>query len=363
MVQEDKVSNDKLFTIHCSLLSLKFAVKIKIKVTKKEYSWGHSKRYNDFSSFFREKFDGRVQKISLDAGFTCPNRDGNRGRGGCTYCNNKTFNPSYCQLEKSVTDQVVEGVEFFSRKYDTMRFLAYFQAYTNTYAPVDMLRKLYLEALEHPKVIGLVIATRPDCLGEEVLDLLEELSERYYVLVEMGLESVNNETLKRINRGHSWDESVRAINETARRGINNCAHLILGLPGENDDDFMEQAQIISTLPVQSIKLHQLQIHKGTVMAKQYAEHPDGFQLFTVEEYADLVVRYLEQLNPAIVVQRFVSFAPAGMVIAPQWGLKNFEFVAKVEKLLLERDTWQGRLWKDGGTGKGKGTGEGDNLKI
>lgn len=344
-------------------------------MTNKEFPWGHPKRYNDFSSFFREKFDGRVQKISLDAGFTCPNRDGNRGKGGCTYCNNKTFNPSYCQLEKSLTSQVLEGVNFFSKKYDTMRFLAYFQAYSNTYAPVEILRNLYEEALQHPKVIGLVIATRPDCLGDEVLDLLEELSRKYYVLVELGLESVKNETLNRINRGHSWEESVRAINETARRGINNCAHLILGLPGENDADFMEQARIISDLPVQSIKLHQLQIHKGTVMAHQYAEKPEQFRLFTVEEYADLVVRYLEQLNPAIVVQRFVSFAPAGMVIAPQWGLKNFEFVAKVEKLLQERDTWQGRLWRGGGkgegtgegTGSGEGTGTGEgtgnNLKI
>ncbi len=327
-------------------------------VTNKEFSWGHPKRYNDFSSFFRGKFNGRVQKISLDAGFTCPNRDGNRGKGGCTYCNNKTFNPSYCQLEKSLTSQVLEGVNFFSKKYDTMRFLAYFQAYSNTYAPVDILRSLYEEALQHPKVIGLVIATRPDCLGDEVLNLLEELSQKYYVLVELGLESVKNETLNRINRGHSWEESVRAINETARRGINNCAHLILGLPGESDADFMEQARIISDLPVQSIKLHQLQIHKGTVMAHQYAEKPEQFRLFTVEEYADLVVRYLEQLNPAIVVQRFVSFAPAGMVIAPQWGLKNFEFVAKVEKLLSKRDTWQGRLWK--GEGTSPDPGEGDN---
>jgi uncharacterized protein len=325
-------------------------------VTKRIYPWGHHKRYNDFSTFFRDKFEGRVQKISLDAGFTCPNRDGNRGRGGCTYCNNKTFNPSYCQLEISLTDQVEKGVDFFAKKYDTMRFLAYFQAYTNTYAPVDVLRKLYEEALQHPKVIGLVIATRPDCLSDEVLDLLEEFSKKCYVLVELGLESVKDETLKSINRGHSWEESVRAINETSRRGINNCAHLILGLPGENDDDYIEQARVISTLPVQSIKLHQLQIHKGTVMAKQYAEKADYFRIFSVDEYADLVVRYLENLHSGIVVQRFVSFAPAGMVIAPNWGLKNFEFVAKVEKLLLERDTWQGRCWhgKVEGTGESKG---------
>ena len=315
-------------------------------MTDRNFPWGHDKRYNDFSTFFRDKFEGRVQKISLDAGFTCPNRDGSRGRGGCTYCNNKTFNPNYCQLDISLTAQVEKGIEFFSKKYDAMRFLAYFQAYTNTYAPVDNLRKMYEEALQHPKVIGLVIATRPDCLGDDVLDLLQELSEKYYVLVELGLESVKNETLKSINRGHTWEESVEAVVKTSQRGINNCAHLILGLSGETDTDFIEQARIISALPVQSIKLHQLQIHTGTVMAKQYAKNPDTFSLFSVDEYADLVVRYLENLNPAIIVQRFVSFAPAGMVIAPQWGLKNFEFVAKVEKLLAERDTWQGRLWQN-----------------
>ena len=312
--------------------------------TTHQFPWGHSKRYNDFSSYFRKLFDGRVQKIAIDAGFTCPNRDGSRGRGGCTYCNNKTFNPSYCHLEEPVPVQVEKGVDFFAKKYDTMRFLAYFQAYTNTYAPVDHLRRLYTEALQHPKVMGLVIATRPDCLSNEVLDLLEELSQQYYLSVELGLESVNDETLLRINRGHNWAESVKAIEACAQRKIDTCAHLILGLPGESDEEAIRQAVIISSMPVNSIKLHQLQIHKGTVMAKQYRDNPGNFKLFEVDEYAQLVVRYLEQLNPAIVIQRFVSFAPAGMVIAPQWGLKNFEFVAKVEKLLEQQDSWQGKRW-------------------
>jgi radical SAM protein (TIGR01212 family) len=203
---------------------------------------------------------------------------------------------------------------------------------------------MYSEALEFPGVIGLVIATRPDCLSEEVLDLLEELSQKCYVMVELGIESIENTTLERINRGHTWDESVRALKETARRSIHNCAHLILGLPGENHENFIRQARVISTLPVEIIKLHQLQIHKETAMAHEYSKFPERFHPFSVDEYTDLVVNYLENLNPAIIVERFVSSAPDNMVIAPRWGLKNYEFVAKVEKRLQEQDTWQGKKW-------------------
>ena len=310
------------------------------------YTWDHSKRYNDFSTYFRTMFDGRVQKISVNAGFTCPNRDGTRSVGGCTYCNNKTFQPSYCDLNHVLKVQLGDGIAFFSRKYTTMRYLAYFQSYTNTYAPVTILRELYSEALNYPGVIGLVIATRPDCLNDDVLDLLEELSQKCYVMLELGIESTQDCTLVRINRGHTWAESVRALKETSSRKIHNCAHLILGLPGENHINFMDQAKMMSTLPVEIIKLHQLQIHSGTAMAHEYSQFPDRFHPFSVEEYSNLVVDYLENLNPAIIVERFVSSAPDAMVIAPRWGLKNYEFVAKVEKRLLELDTWQGRLWQE-----------------
>ena len=319
-------------------------IKINLMAETFNYLWGHGKRYNDFSTHFRSVFEGRVQKISVNAGFTCPNRDGTRGLGGCTYCNNKTFQPSYCNLDNLLKIQLKEGIEFFSKKYTTMQYLAYFQSYTNTYAPVSVLRELYHEALQYPGVIGLVIATRPDCLSEEVLDLLEELSQKCYVMVELGIETIKDGTLERINRGHTWAESVRALGETSRRSIHNCAHLILGLPGENHADFIDQAHVISQLPVEIIKLHQLQIHTGTVMAHEYSRFPDRFHPFGVEEYADLVVDYLENLNPAIIVERFVSSAPAAMVIAPRWGIKNYEFVAKVEKRLKERATWQGRIW-------------------
>lgn len=306
------------------------------------FPWGHSGRYNDFSSFFRKQFAGRVQKIAIDGGFSCPNRDGKKALNGCSYCNNKTFNPEYCRLEKSINSQIDEGIRFFSRKYPSMQFLAYFQAYSNTYAPLPVLKERYEEALGHPGIIGLVLGTRPDCVSEEILDYLAALSRRCYVMIEYGLESVKDETLVRINRGHSFADSVKALEETAKRGIHTCAHLILGLPGENEDDFLTQAGVVSQLPVENLKLHQLQIHRGTRMAVEYLRNPDDFHLFTVDAYLDLVVDYLELLNPKIVVERFVSQAPPEMVIAPRWGLKNFEFTAKLEKRLHERVTWQGK---------------------
>lgn len=310
-----------------------------------EFVWGHKKRYNDFSSYFKNKFSERVQKVSIDAGFTCPNRDGTKGKGGCTYCNNITFKPTYCNLSNSVTSQIQNGVDFFAKKYEAMKFLAYFQAYTNTYAPLDDLKGLYEEALQHPKIVGMVISTRPDSINNEILDYLEELSKEVYVMVEFGLESHLDSTLESINRGHTFSESVLALEETAKRGINNCAHLILGLPGENREDWLEQARVISKLPVKNLKLHQMQIHRKTVLEKEFSDSPAKFTVFTAEEYIELVVDYLELLNPEIIIERFVSQAPPEMLVAPKWGLKNFEFIAKVEKRLADRNTWQGRLFE------------------
>jgi radical SAM protein (TIGR01212 family) len=309
-----------------------------------DFVWGHQRRYNDFSTYFKKRFSERVQKVSIDAGFTCPNRDGTKGKGGCTYCDNKNFKPSYTNLEESVTEQIEKGVAFFSKKYDSMKYLAYFQAYTNTYAPLGDLKELYEQALAHPKIVGLVISTRPDCISEEILDYFEELHKRAYVMIEFGLESHLDKSLQRINRCHTFADSVKAIEETAKRGINNCAHLILGLPGENREDWLEQARVISKLPVKNLKLHQLQVHKSTVLEKQYKTNPADFNIFTVEEYIELVVDYLELLNPKIIIERFISQAPREMLVAPRWGLKNFEFVARVEKRLAERNTWQGRLF-------------------
>lgn len=306
--------------------------------------WANSKRYNDFSGHFRRMFNGRVQKISIDAGFTCPNRDGSKGVGGCTYCNNQTFSPGYCDLKNTVSVQLDDGIAFFSRKYNSMKYLAYFQSYSNTYAPLENLKVLYEEALNHPDVVGLVIATRPDCVTTETLDYLQYLSEKYYIMLEFGIESHLDSSLKRLNRGHSFSESEWALNETGKRKIHTCAHLILGLPGETESDWLEQARVISNLPVENLKLHQLQIHKGTRMNREYEQNPELFHMFTVEEYLDLCVKYLELLNPQIIVERFVSESPDHLLVAPRWGLKNFEFTAKLEKLLGERNTLQGRLF-------------------
>src|SRR5690554_4680827 len=251
-------------------------------------TWGNSKRYNDFSNYFKSIFSKRVQKVSIDAGFTCPNRDGTKGRGGCTYCNNKTFKPNYCNLENNVTTQVAEGIQFFEKKYESMRFLAYFQAYTSTWAPLEHLKTIYEEALKHPKIVGLVISTRPDAVTEEILDYLSALSKKVYVMVEFGLESHLDTSLKKMNRGHTFDESVWALQQASMRGINTCAHLILGLPGENYEDWLNQAHVISSLPVKTIKLHQLQIHKRTVLEQQYFKDPSQFHIFSVDEYVSLV---------------------------------------------------------------------------
>ena len=314
-------------------------------MTEQKYPWGHLKRYNDFPLYFRKLFSERVQKVSVDAGFSCPNRDGTKGFGGCTYCNNNTFKPDYCNKANSIGDQLRQGIKFFEKKYKSIRFLAYFQAYSSTYAPLNTLIKVYEEALRVPGIIGIVISTRPDVIEEEVLDYLADLSRKVYVMVEFGLESHLDQTLKRVNRCHTFADSVNALKQTSIRGIYNCAHLMLGLPGENRSDWLKQATLISQLPVKNLKLHQLQIHKGTLMAKQFKSNPEYFHIFSAEEYVDLVVDYLELLNPEIIIERFVSQAPPEMLIAPKWGLKNFEFVARVEKRLKDRDTWQGKKFK------------------
>ena len=301
-------------------------------------------RYNELSVWFSKIFPFKVQKISLNAGFTCPNRDGSVGYGGCTYCNNQTFNPAYCRTEKSVTEQLEEGKQFFARKYPGMKYLAYFQAYTNTYGELQELKRKYEEALQVPDVVGIVIGTRPDCMPDELLDYLEELNRRTFLIVEYGVESTDNGTLKRINRGHTFEVAEEAIRRTAERGIRVGAHIILGLPGETREMLIRQAGILSTLPLTTLKLHQLQLIKGTRMAAEYAENPTDFHLYTADEYIDLAIDYVEHLRPDIVLERFVSQSPKELLIAPDWGLKNHEFTDKVKKRMRERDSFQGKKY-------------------
>ena len=300
--------------------------------------------YNDFSSFLRKNFDCKVQKISVHAGFTCPNRDGTKGVGGCTYCNNQTFNPEYCRTEKTVRKQLKDGKLFFSRKYPEMKYLAYFQAYTNTYGELELLKRKYEQALGMENVVGIVIGTRPDCVSDDLLDYLEELSRTTFLLVEYGIESTSDETLKRINRGHTYAETVDAIRRTAGRGIRVGGHLILGLPGEDSEFMINQADILSELPLTTLKFHQLQLIRGTKMAREFELHPEEFHLFEPDEYVELIVDLVERLSPEIVLERFVSQSPKELLIAPDWGLKNYEFTEKVKRRIYERQTFQGRLY-------------------
>ena len=297
-----------------------------------------TKPYYDFGDYLKKRFPFKVQKISIDAGFTCPNRDGTTSSGGCTYCNNQTFNPVYCQPASGITEQLREGIRFFSHKYPKMKYLAYFQAYTNTYAPIDTLIEKYREALAVTDVVGLVIGTRPDCMPDEVLDYLACLARTAYIQVEYGVESTLDCTLRRINRGHTFQQSVDTIYRTAERGIIVGAHLILGLPGESREQILSHAKRISTLPINVLKLHQLQIIRHTAMEQEFIAHPERFNLYTPIKYADLVVDFLEHLNPQIAIDRFTSQSPKELLIAPDWGLKNFEFVALVNKQFELRRT-------------------------
>ena len=283
----------------------------------------------EYGAWLKEQLGVKVQKISINAGFTCPNRDGRVGVGGCTFCNNQTFNPEYCQGGKSVTRQLEEGKEFFRRKYPEMKYLAYFQAYTSTYDSLERCKALYEEALKVEDVVGLVIGTRPDCMPDELLDYLTELNRRTFLVVEYGLESASDETLRRINRGHTWAQSRAAVTRTAARGIRVGAHVILGLPGEDHDELMRQADEIARLPLATLKLHQLQIIRGTKMAAEYAACP--WPMPTVEEYIDLVLEYISHLPRELILERFVSSSPASLLIAPRWGLKNYEFANLVNK--------------------------------
>ncbi|MGQ1783800.1 MULTISPECIES: TIGR01212 family radical SAM protein [unclassified Saccharicrinis] len=309
-----------------------------------EYLWGHARRFNDYSSYIKRTFNERVQKVSVDAGFSCPNRDGSKGTGGCTFCNNSTFNPSYCGEGNSITQQIDTGINFFSPKYKSQHYLAYFQAYSNTYADMAVLKKRYQEALNHPKIIGIVLGTRPDCIGDGLLEYLSELNKNHHVTVEYGIESTLNTTLEKINRGHTFESGKEAIEKTAAVGLKVGAHLILGLPGESREDILGHADAMSALPLDYLKLHQLQLVRGSAMGEAYLKNRGNIKLYDADEYIDLVVDFLEKLNPDIVMERFISQSPKELLIAPKWGLKNFEFVAKVEKRLKERDTWQGRLY-------------------
>ena len=310
-----------------------------------KYGFPEGKRYNSFVGYFKRKYGERLQKIVLDAGFTCPNRDGKVGRGGCTYCDNAAFHPSYSTAGKSLYQQMDEGIEFHKVRYRTTEhYLAYFQSFSNTYAPLERLKVLYEEALSPPQVVGIVIGTRPDCVDEEKLDYLAELAKDHVVIVEYGIESCYDATLRRINRGHDFETARRAVEMTAQRGLDVGVHFILGLPGETRQMMLNACARINELPIRSVKFHQLQIVKGTAMEKEYERCPQDFERFSLEEYLDFFTDILERLRPDIHIERFVGEVPPRFVNETPWGLiRNVELLRLLDKRLEERQTWQGRL--------------------
>lgn len=296
--------------------------------------------YNDYGTWIRSKFPFRVQKISVNAGFSCPNRDGRIGHGGCIYCDNRTFNPAYCNSNDSITRQLEEGKRFFSRKYPDMKYLAYFQAYTNTYESVERLKELYDEALSVDDVVGIVIGTRPDCMSDELLDYLEQLNKQTFLIVEYGIETANDETLKRINRGHTFECVRNTVEHTVAKGIITGGHIILGLPGEDAKESLRQAPIISSLPINILKMHQMQIIRDTKLAKIYEENQ--FHVYSANEYIELISEYIKLIRKDIVIERFVSQSPKELLIAPHWGLKNYEFTNLLMNKLRKENIYQGQ---------------------
>ncbi|MBE6246590.1 MAG: TIGR01212 family radical SAM protein [Bacteroidales bacterium] len=301
------------------------------------------RRYNSFVGYFKQKYGCRLQKIVVDAGFTCPNRDGRVGFGGCTYCNNDAFHPNYSTPDKPILQQLEEGIEFHQNRYrKAEEYIAYFQSYSNTYAPLEHLKELYSQALAHPKVRGIAIGTRPDCIDDEKLDWLQEVAKEKIVIVEYGIESCYDKTLQRINRGHDFATAVRAVEATAARGLHQGAHFIFGLPGESREELMGMAPIINSLPLNSVKFHQLQIIKGTPMEAEFASRPEDFVQFGLEEYIDFFIDFLELLRPDIYIERFAGEVPPRFVNSTPWGkVRNVELLQMLERRLQERNTCQG----------------------
>ncbi|NLJ82427.1 MAG: TIGR01212 family radical SAM protein [Bacteroidales bacterium] len=311
------------------------------------YAWNHDRRFNAYSNYFKHRFGRRIQKLTIDAGFTCPNRDGSIATGGCSYCDNNAFSPSYCNSRKSITQQIEEGIEFHQKRYrKAENYLAYFQSYTNTYAPLDVLKQKFSEALANEKIIGIIVGTRPDCIDEEKLDYLAEIAQKKYVVIEYGVETCNNHTLKLINRGHDFETSVRALELTKKMGLKAGIHLIFGLPNENKEEWMQWTECLSDLPIHSIKFHQLQIIKNTPMVAYYTQHPENFYQFSFDDYVDFIIDFLERLNPQFLIERLTGEVPPAYLFTKPWNLlRNDQMLQLIENKMEERNTWQGRLYK------------------
>jgi radical SAM protein (TIGR01212 family) len=301
----------------------------------------NGKRFNSYNAYLKREYGERVQKVTVDAGFTCPNRDGTVAFGGCTYCNNESFNPGYNDASKSITQQIAEGTEFLIRRYKVDRFIVYFQPYSNTYSSLENLKRMYEEALSYPGIIGLTIGTRPDCVDEDKIEYLASLAQEFDITVEYGLESIYDDSLSKINRGHDYQSFLQALEITRQRGIKICTHIILGFPWEDLNDWMYEAEVLSSLDFDFLKIHQLHIVDKTVMAHQYRKNP--FKLLSLSEYVETVVSFLERLNPEKIIQRLAGEAPPHILVAPRWGKRIPEILKYIDNEFQKRESWQGKL--------------------
>ncbi len=300
-------------------------------------------RYNAFGPHMKNKFEQRLYKVNVDAGFTCPNRDGALGFSGCIYCNNDSFRPGSCKPTLSLGDQIKNGIAHIKKRYRAGKFLVYFQPYTNTYAPVEKLETLYKEALAYPDVIGLAIGTRPDTVDVEKIAMIESLAADYFVLIEYGLQSIYDKSLDFIQRGHDYKAFLNALDLTKGRGIHMGVHLIAGLPTETREETLAMAEEVSHLPLEFIKVHQLQVVKDTPLETIYRD--EGFPVFGYEEYLDFIVDFIERASPHLVFQRLFATAPDAILVAPQWDRTRHQILRDIEKRLEERDTFQGKKYQ------------------
>lgn len=297
------------------------------------------KYYFSYSEYLKKIFSFKVYKIALDAGFTCPNRDGTAGVGGCIYCENRSFSPNSKGEKKTVRKQIEYGIKFYRQNFKAERFIVYFQAYTNTYGPISLLRELYEEALSFPEVVGLSIGTRPDCLSDDVLDMLAEYSQKTHLWVEIGLQSIHNETLNKMNRGHTYEQFADAIRRTKLRGLRVCSHVILGFPGETHEMMMQTADAIGTFNIEGLKIHHLYVAEKTILEKMY--RAGEVATLSVDEYITLVCDFLERIPPDIALQRITGELKGEFLIAPKWDISKRALISAIEKEFARRGTFQG----------------------
>jgi radical SAM protein (TIGR01212 family) len=303
-----------------------------------------NRRYNNYNHYLQKTYGEKIRKVSLHGGFTCPNRDGSKGYGGCIYCNNDSFVPHYINKNMSIPEQMDASIPFMVERYDVQKYIAYFQAYSNTYARLDDLKQLYAAAVAHPQVVGLDISTRSDCVDEALLTYLAELNEHVNVTVEYGIESIHNGSLKWMNRGHDYESVVKAVDLTKKYGIKVAGHIIMGFPVETRAMMLETGLAANALGLDFLKIHQLHVVKRTVLAKRYQDEP--FPLFQADEYIELVADILERLDPEIVIQRLFGDAPDEILIAPRWGYNIPKLTHLMDLELKHRDTWQGKYYPE-----------------